>query len=524
MPASAALNPLPAFSRRTSWLVAAGLLVWALLLHGRYLSHLPEGIHSWAQADRLALALSYYDHGMHLFRPQTFSLQSVDGVVGVEFPLLAYLAALGGKMLGREAVVPLLRLLTLLTTVLGGWYAFRMVYERSGRVLLALVPAVFWLTSPVVAFYANNFLPDSPAAALCLVGFYYYLRFVDYRRLGDLRWAALALLVGTLLKTSAGVYLIAVLGSTVLWAYLQPVYLGLYGRLWLLGLLLTSLGLIVGYTIYNQQLNALYQSDLFIAAPRPLESWHQLDAVWIRIRDLWAREYLTPLHYAVLVGTLVVLAVRRGSYRTYGAWYAQVGLGLIGALCFFGLMGQQYFDHDYYVIAPFGPVLVLLVALAALQLAHSSWPRWAPTLAGMLLLALVGWGGWRFWQRQQPVYLPFSGFYDHQWLMGGAEALRQAGVPDQATLLVMSDMQAPNTALVYFDRRGLVWKRNPLGTTLPDVEKQMADFGLSHLVLPRAAFEQWWASTPAAQASFRPIVRQPAFVVLARQPAVPHWP
>ena len=92
LPQPASPRPV-ALGWASHWLAVALFLLLALVYYLPSLNWLPRGIHEWAQADRLALAISFYDNGMHFFRPQTLNLSALDGVVGVEFPLMAWLAA-----------------------------------------------------------------------------------------------------------------------------------------------------------------------------------------------------------------------------------------------------------------------------------------------------------------------------------------------------------------------------------------------------------------------------------------------
>ncbi|RZK61797.1 MAG: hypothetical protein EOO59_04165, partial [Hymenobacter sp.] len=273
----------------------------ALVYYWPSLGWLPRGIHEWAQADRLALAISFYDHGLHFFRPQTLSLTSFDGVVGVELPLLPYLAALGAKITGRATLVPLYRLLTIGLAWLAQYYLFRLVFERTRQVAAALLPGLFLAVSPVFAYYAGSFLPDPTGAALVLVATYYLLRYRPGQRLGPLVGAIALFTLATLIKLSAGIYLLAGLGTVLLWGYLQPVAFGLRQRLLLLLLAGGSLGAVAGYTLYNQQLNEAYQSSLFLARPQPIQSPEQYQRVMRHIEEVWSHEYFVPFQYRLLL-------------------------------------------------------------------------------------------------------------------------------------------------------------------------------------------------------------------------------
>lgn len=528
MLASSPTPLLPAAGPDRAYRLLAGgfFLVLVLVYYWPSLGWLPRGIHAWAQADRLALAFGFYDHQLNVFRPRTLTLSSINGVTGVEFPLLPYLAALGARVLGRGAVVPLYRLLTGTTAWLAYYYLFRLVFERTRQVAAALVPGVFLAASPVFAYYAGNFLPDPVGASLVVVATYYLLRYQLTRRFGDVAGAVALLTLAALIKVSAGIYLIAALSTFLLWAYLRPAALTERQRLLLLLLVGASLGSIVGHTLYNRHLNELYNSDLFLAEPRPLTTMAEYNMVLYRIRVSWSHEYFLPFQYQVLVASLVVCVLSLGRVlRTEWLWAAQLGLATVGGLLFFKLMGTQFFHHDYYVIAPFWPGLVLLVALGTTQLALrlGRLPRLARHLLfGAVVLGLLIPGLRKYRARMSDSYLPFSTDYNYRWMQGGAARLAAAGVPTSATILLVGD-GAPNLGLIYFDRRGVVW--NPDRNQLPPsvLVRKMTEVGLDYLIMNQAVFEEMRARYPDLLTTFRPFIATGQYVVLKPPHPIPHW-
>jgi 4-amino-4-deoxy-L-arabinose transferase-like glycosyltransferase len=523
---SSALSTATAADRRYRRLAGIFFLLVVAVYYWPSLGWLPRGIHEWAQADRLALAISFYDHGLNLLRPQTLSLSSVDGVVGVEFPLVPYLAALAAKVVGRAALVPLYRLLTIATAWLAYYYLFRLVFERTRQFAAALLPGVFLAVSPVFAYYAGNFLPDPASASLVVVATYYLLRYQPGQRFGGLAGAIALFTLAALIKVSAAIYLVAALGTFLLWGYLQPAIFTLRQR-WLLLLLAgASLGAIAGYTIYNQHLNQAYQSTLFLAKARPFESAEHYDTVVRRIRESWSREYFVPFQYQLLLASALVCLLSVGRIvRTEWVWAVQLGLAVVGGTLFFRLMGAQFFDHDYYVLASFWPGLVLLVALATSQLALrlAGAPRLLRhVLFGAAVLGLLVTGLRQYRTRMADPYLTFSDYYTYRWMQGGAAQLAAARVPAKATILVIGE-DAPNLSLVYFDRRGLVW--NPDRSQLPTsaVLQKMTEVGLDYLIMRQAVFQEVAHRNPDLEAAFSPLISTKQYVVLQRRHAPRHW-
>ncbi|WP_375416341.1 glycosyltransferase family 39 protein [uncultured Hymenobacter sp.] len=505
--------------------VAAALLfgVVAAVYYGPFLRWLPTGLHTWAQSDRLSLALNFYDYGFRFFQPRTSSLVSIGGVTGVEFPLQAYVAALGGLVVGRSSIVPLFRLLNVAVVVLGFYYLFRLVYERTGHFVAALVPGFFLLASPFFAFYAGNFLPDPCSLSLSFVGYYYWLRFFDERRFADLRRALLVLTLAGLLKTTTALHFGAVAGITVLWVYLEPSLLTGRQRWQLLGWAGLGTGLIVAFFLHNQHLNEAYRSWQFLASPNPIQSpndWHEVGQ---SLRRDWLPEYATRTQCWLLAGCAGLLLVFA---RPNLGRYLPLSLLLVAAVGIAGLfmllMGRQFIVHDYYAICSFVPPAMLLLLLALLNVSRYAGRARLLTSVGLAaLVVFLGSSGYRRLQRRMSDdYPPFSQYYTHLWMRGGAEQLRRVGVPATANILVINE--AINTGLVYYDRRGIAWQpADPAAVTASEFLSRMAADSLDYLVMPPAMYAQLAPQHAALAEGFELLDRTPAVVLRRRDRSRP---
>ncbi|GAC1594133.1 MAG: hypothetical protein NVS3B25_16640 [Hymenobacter sp.] len=483
-----------------------------------YLAELPTSIHTWAQSDRLALALNYYDYGFHFLTPRTSSLVSIGGVTGVEFPLQAYLAALGGLVFGRGSIVVLFRLLDVAVVLLGFYYMFRLVFERTGHFVAGLVPGAFLLASPFFAFYAGSFMPDPFSLSLSFVGYYYWLRFFDERRFADLRTAMLLLALAGLIKTTSALHFGAVVGITLLWALLQPELLWPRERRQLLAVAAGGAGAIVFFFLHNQALNATYQSWLFKASSNPAQdsdAWHE---VLYYVRLNWLAEYATLTQYRVLAACGVLFVVFLSTnLRRYLPLTLLLGAALLVAGAFVLVMGAGLGGHDYHMICALGPPALLLLLLALLNLGrYAGAGRYVTSLGlGVLVCFLVANGYKRLHRRMSDDYPPFSPF-GHVWMRGGAAELAQAGVPAAANVLVF-DEEAPNTSLVYFDRRGLAWKPDNVGPiTADDFLSRMAADSLDYLIMAPPVYAQLAPQHAALAQAFEAVGQQPAVVLRRR--------
>lgn len=197
-----------------------GFIIFAILF--LILSHLtgittlipepPQGVHIWRQSDCLSITLNYFNGKATFAEPQILNLLSdnyTSGKSAGEFPLLYYAVAQLWKITGHSETV---YRLTMLFLTLGGLYAlFRLTCIITGNVIWSLFTGLLPLTFPVFATYSVSFLPNIPAIAFTLIGWYMLLLYIKGR--GDLfRWiAALLMTTGMLLKISSGISLLAVI-------------------------------------------------------------------------------------------------------------------------------------------------------------------------------------------------------------------------------------------------------------------------------------------------------------------------
>ena len=529
--------PLP-FQRlaRPYHVAAAGLFAVVMaLLYGPYLRTMPEGFHVWAQADRLSLAINFYDTGFHFWTPRTSSFSpgpfsSIGGVNGVEFPVQAYLAALGGLLLGRDHILTVFRVLDATMAVVGFWYLFRLVFERTGSFAAGLLPGAMLLASPTFIAYAGSTLPDPFSLSLVFAGFYYWLRyFGPNQRFADLLWALAILSLATLIKTTGILHLLAVAGITLLYAYFEPRRFTTRQRGLLLATLGAGLAAILGFYLHNQALNSAYRAEQFLAAPKPAvpgETWHTLVRSFF---TFWRYEYFSRTDYRLLgvSALLSVLLVRRG-WRHFRPLLLLLLATLVGGYVFYLALGAQLIVHDYYIICSYLPSLLLVVVLALVLL--GSLPalrgRWAHRLFSLGLLGASSYLAYSSFGtlagRMSDYHPPASEGYTHRWMRGGARYLRQAGVPAQARIMLLGD-HGPNTGLVFFDRRGETWLNWVPDMPIPVLEARMSADSLQYVVMPAEVYAQFAPRRAELLAAFEPVLEQPVAVLRRRHPERRAW-
>ena len=155
-----------------------GILCILCLLY-RYhhtLCYPPQSIHAWRQADCASLSLNYYKHGMDFFKPTVHLLASEGGKSGhaatSEIPLFYYFVALLYHVFGpHEFLMKGMNLLIFL----GGLIYLRKWFQKVlGDVFWASALSLLFFTSPLLVYYAGNYLTNASAFALGIIGFYHF--------------------------------------------------------------------------------------------------------------------------------------------------------------------------------------------------------------------------------------------------------------------------------------------------------------------------------------------------------------
>lgn len=241
------------------------ILTFCFFYYPPLIASYPYGIHSWAQADRLSLAFGFFDHGMNFFLPRTYCLLPQDGITGVEFPIQSYIAALSGKIFGRNAISISFRLLDLLISITGMWFLFLIVFKRTGNFVFSLLPSVFIFCSPVFIYYTCNYLPDTAGVSIVFIGFYYMLNYIDDKKSSSAIKAIVFLVLGTLIKTSCAIYLLASLLFVFGYEFFCKEKLRLRSFLSISIVTIVGFALIYGYFNYNNYLNTKYNSYVFFS-------------------------------------------------------------------------------------------------------------------------------------------------------------------------------------------------------------------------------------------------------------------
>lgn len=369
---------------------------WALLLAVAWCYNYPEilpkgpySIHQWRQADCLSITQNFYKEDRPFLEPAIHWVGEADGRTVSECPIIYYSVAKLWQWFGKEYWM--FRLINVMLVFLGLWSLFRLSLRVTETPFWSMYIPLFLFTSPILAFYTNNFMADAPAFGLALTaGYLAYLGVVDHKR-----WAYylafFVFLVAGLIKVS----------SLILFIALGILHLGyaVRGHLrrdmirwsaWLPYVIVLS-GLFFWYR-YANAYNEANVSWIFLTGLFPIWELNgeQIHSIWQNLtRELLPAYFIRQGLW--LCGILFVALL--WMYKQVQRFWLLLILLVFGGIIGFVLLFYQAFTvHDYYLtnLLIFIPVLLLGV----LNVGKRRFPtflknKWVRVLAGVILCLLV---------------------------------------------------------------------------------------------------------------------------------------
>jgi hypothetical protein len=307
----------------------------------------PYSIHQWRQADCLSLCANYFHEGRSFLEPAIHWLGDKDGKTVSECPILYYTVAKLWKIFGFHESV--FRLLNVFIVFTGLFCLYRLVFQFVDDFIWSILIVFLLFSSPLLAFYSNNFLADAPAFGLVLIGAYmFWLGFIKQKTFFYILAFCFFLMAG-LIKVSSLLLVIAIFilhffailfYSTNKWWFYKWFSLLPYSILFL--------SVYAWYSFANQY-NQQNLSGIFLTGIFPI--W-ELDNQ--SINDIWNSFFneLLPAFYnkKALLVIIVLFAISFVFYKKIDrlllALSALVFIGVVGYLILFF---KAFTVHDYYL-------------------------------------------------------------------------------------------------------------------------------------------------------------------------------
>lgn len=432
----------------------------------------PAAIHQWRQADGAAIAWHYAQNPDFAAIRVCNLFFSGDPHAAGELPLLYWLSGL----ISRHFDWPdhPLRWIGLMLLFGGGWAFGWMALQLSKRAVVAALIAGLLLTSPILAYYGPNFLPDAPAFCFILMMLACLYRADQQKSARWLGAAACCAFLAASLKISAS---IAPLALGMAWGL---------GRSWraapLAGVALAGWAVsILLFYCWLTTFNDLHHAIYFLAQTRPV--WNY-DAGFIRETLLLIGKAGLPVYASaglyLASGASLFLALKHWKLISFFEKNL-IRFSAFGGLAYFLLWFRMFREHDYYALCLL--ILPAIWLLAGLRLALQRY-REKHVLVGLSLCLVLGAAHSHLMlsKRLRLAFNPATSLNLPPDAFLAEGELELHGIPETALILCPQD-PSPNIALYALRRYG--WTAWNFGDriTADTLQQYRARFGLSHLAL-----------------------------------------
>ena len=424
----------------------------------------PQSVHQWRQCDCLSITKNFYEEGLDFFNPTVHCQLSDGGKSGKvvsELPIIYFFVALLWKIFGEHEFI--FRLVNLLLAVLGLFAFFKILEGLLKDTFWAVVISLLFYTSPMFAYYANNFLSNVPALSMALIGWYFFYQFYTKSKNKWLYLTMVFFLLGGLLKITAGmsfvvlcfIYLTELSGISRFRGqkkiFKQPLKQ-------IIPFIIVLICLVSWYTyarVYNQKHGIV----LFLTSIWPI--WHvdaeHIRKTWENVKILWVNAYFnkTVLSLAAVFFILILFRHRRiNKFFLTGTI-----LLFIGSIAYLILWFYAIKDHDYYIINLL--ILIVFIFVTFFYYLKSNHLKYfcSPVFKVVFLLFLCYniyycsnqiydryWGGWNNnWGR--------SDKFNKQDFVTITPYLRELNIKRTDKVISIPDLSV-NISLYFMDQKG----------------------------------------------------------------------
>ncbi len=383
--------------RRPSFDLAVFLIVLLALAFRLYRIDFPmvDG-HSWRQITNADIARHYTEGSLNLFIPRV-SWGGLNGIVGMEFPLLQYVTGLLWRLTTEvHAVARLVSVAFSITGVVAIYFLGTRLFGRPAGRAAAFLLAI----SPSAVYFGRAFLSDTPMMTFMIIAVLAWDRYFDRPSTSRAAIAALPTMLCALVKLPAILVFAPIIGL----AWARGGWRGVFERRLFAGCV-ASLVVIAGWYWYADRI--YLETGLTQAVFRPSGTYPQAVApgvVYASVshfatverltdsefwRDMLLRFWLLHLTPIGFVGALLapLLLVRSRAGAAVGSW-------LLGGAALLVVSAEGQWQHEFHQL-PFLPPFMLAFGVVAAPafdgafLARFVRLRIAALVVGSLLVALA---------------------------------------------------------------------------------------------------------------------------------------
>lgn len=357
-------------------LAFAAIVLLAIAFRWVYIDLPLAEAHRWRTITNADIARNFYEQSMNIFQPRVSWGGPGPAFVGMEFPLLQWLAALLFHVSSNITLV--CRGVTLLFSVGAVWATYGLGARLFGRPA-GRAAAFLLAVSPSFVFFGRTFISDVPMVFFSVAALWSFVTYMDTGRRSAAWWGTACAALACLVKIPAVVVFVPIVWcawTSRRWrAVLDPVWVtAIIVPLavtavwyWYADVLFhrTGLGQAIwhasgGYAASVSVATAQFQGISHWSKPADLAD---LEFYRTQLWRLWSLHLTPPGFVLALFG----LAVRWGTSRrlVVDAWLAAVVLLILASI-----EGNRH--HEFHQL-PALPPLALLFGLAAAPAFDGAW-------------------------------------------------------------------------------------------------------------------------------------------------------
>lgn len=419
--------------------------------------------HSWRQITNADIARHYTEGSLNLFVPRV-SWGGLNGVVGMEFPLLQYLTGL--LWMATTELHWVARAVSVAFSVAGvvaiyflGTRLFGRPAGRAAAFLLAV--------SPSAVYFGRSFLSDTPMMTLMIVAVLTWDRYFERPTATRAAVAAAVTALAALVKLPAVLVLAPIAG--IAWA--RGGWAGVFDRRLLAGGV-ASLAVVAGWYYYADRI--YLETGLTQAVFRPSGTYPQAQApgvvyasvshfatlsrltsttFWANMVSRFWTLHLTPLGFMAVALSPWWLWGRRSG--------AVVGLWAVGGAALLVVSAEGQWQHEFHQLPFLPPLMLAFGVVAAPAFDGAALARFArrPLAAGLVAVLLAAIAVGQFLvspvrhdlYRTTPEYAPASFFIHFGNVVQGLVP------PDALVVTVDYDRGGANSPMLLFFSRRQGW-------------------------------------------------------------------
>ncbi|MEI7661348.1 MAG: glycosyltransferase family 39 protein [Bacteroidota bacterium] len=349
--------------------------------------------HIWRQTDCLSITMNYFCDNRDFFRPAINWVGDKGGRTISEFPIIYFTVAQLWKVFGFHEFI--YRLIDVLLVFTGLFSLYRFSREFLADTFWALLIPFFLFSSPILAYFTNNFLADAPALGIVITACYLYWR--GFREQSN-KWyylSFLLFLLAGLLKISSLIVFIALFILQLYYVVFRRGEKNWFSRLFRLWPYMVVSVLIFAWYDYAGNYNSHNLNGFFLHGILPI--WG-IDAaarqeVWKSFMKTLIPNFFTVPALVFVMALFVSMFIFIKKINRYFLFLSL--LIFIGSIGFIILFYQVFNVHDYYLTNLL--IFIPLPVIAILDLLRRQYPAVFHSLvlktvavAAVLVLLYIG--------------------------------------------------------------------------------------------------------------------------------------